>query len=93
MGSCTRILIININNDRMAGGETTTLRNIPVPKGIALWLPGVYPIFPNFIPGERLQLCAESPTNCHTLRVWESSMRLIFLINLGLEPRAPSPGH
>ena len=46
-----------------------------------------YPIFHPLSTGERLALCAEAPTNCHTFRVRRGAGRSLSVINLRLEPR------
>jgi len=52
-----------------------------------------YPIFPFFMHGEKEGLCAEDPLFLHTLGRKRPTMRLISLINHGLEPRVLSPQH
>ena len=79
-----------IHNDRMAGGEAATLRNIPVPYCIYLGLPDIYPIFHPLSPGRAEQQCAELSNNCHTWEEREDSAQRFLLIIPRLEPRAPS---
>jgi len=41
-----------------------------------------------FLRGEAEQSCAHGHTNINTFRAREASLRLVFVINLRLEPRA-----
>jgi len=79
-------------NDRMAGRKDRTMRRGVSPTGFNGGLPYVYPIFSNFIPGEREQLCAEGHIFSHTFGRQRASLRLISHIKPRLEPRAPSLG-
>jgi len=66
-----RLVVINIPNDRMAGGEETTLRNMAEHRGYTGERPLRYPIFHPILTGERLGLCAELSSISHTLGAWE----------------------
>ena len=66
------------------------MRNIPSPKAIARERPFVYPIFHIIVAGESGGFCAERYTTVNTLRVLRLTGGLSSLINLRIEPRAPS---
>jgi len=71
----------------------TTPRNSTKPKVKQGERPSGYPIFHPLTVGERRAFCAEFPTNCHTFGSRRTSLRLITVINLGVEPRASSSRH